>query len=213
MLEKSLPASVELKIFPYEYDVLKEQKKNETIFSMYDVLGIIGTSDPEIADIPYLSLEELISGDENQLLSEWLSTCLTPLENATFNTNVIRNFSLEKVIDSVTILDTEKVMGEIEIFMRELEVNSGVVISNAKKLALYVHVSCLIERLIRNIPIDTYAGYETLYQCQKPALVAIKNAFSVIENDYSVKIPDSEIAYIYDIVYQKVDNTPIDEDF
>lgn len=213
LLEKSLPASVELKIFPYEYDVLKEQKKNETIFSMYDVLGIIGTSDPEIADIPYLSLEELISGDENQLLSEWLSTCLTPLENATFNTNVIRNFSLEKVIDSVTILDTEKVMGEIEIFMRELEANSGVVISNAKKLALYVHVSCLIERLIRNIPIDTYAGYETLYQCQKPALVAIKNAFSVIENDYSVKIPDSEIAYIYDIVYQKVDNTPIDEDF
>lgn len=213
LLEKSLPASVELKIFPYEYDVLKEQKKNETIFSMYDVLGIIGTSDPEIADIPYLSLEELISGDENQLLSEWLSTCLTPLENATFNTNVIRNFSLEKVIDSVTILDTEKVMGEIEIFMRELEANSGVVISNAKKLALYVHVSCLIERLIRNIPIDTYAGYETLYQCQKLALVAIKNAFSVIENDYSVKIPDSEIAYIYDIVYQKVDNTPIDEDF
>ena len=54
---------------------------------------------------------------------------------------------------------------------------------------------------------------KTLYQCQKLALVAIKNAFSVIENDYSVKIPDSEIAYIYDIVYQKVDNTPIDEDF
>lgn len=213
LLEKSLPATVELKIFPYEYDVLKEQKKNETIFSMYDVLGIIGTSDPEIADIPYLSLEELISGDENQLLSEWLSTCLSPLENATFNTNVIRNFSLEKVIDSVTILDTEKVMGEIEIFMRELEANSGLVISNAKKLALYVHVSCLIERLIRNIPIDTYAGYELLYQCQKTALVAIKNAFSVIENDYSVKIPDSEIAYIYDIVYQNTDNMPIDEDF
>lgn len=74
-------------------------------------------------------------------------------------------------------------------------------------------VSSSLERLIRNIPIDTYAGYELLYQCQKTALVAIKNAFSVIENDYSVKIPDSEIAYIYDIVYQNTDNMPIDEDF
>lgn len=213
LLEKSLPASVSLKIFPYEYDVLKEQKQNETIFSMYDVLGIIGTADPMIQGVPYLSLEELISGDENQLLSEWLSACLTPAENAAFNTNVIRNFSLEKVIDSVTILDTEKVMREIEVFMRELEAYSGLIITNAKKLALYVHVSCLIERLIRNIPIDNYAGYEDLYQCQKQALIQIKKAFSVIESDYSVEIPDSEIAYIYDIVYQNVDNILKDEEF
>lgn len=213
MLEKSLPSSCDLRILPYEYQVLTEQKREETVFSIYDVLGIIGTDDPQIEGVPYLSLEELISGDENQKLSEWLRPVMTEQENQSFNTNVIRNFSLEKVIDSVTILDTDKVMKEIELFMRDLELETGQQLSNGKKLALYVHVSCLIERLIRNVPIDSYQGYQELVQCQRNSLNNIRQAFSVIEADYSVKIPDSEIAYIYDIVFRNVDKSMVEEDF
>ncbi|GCF94110.1 transcription antiterminator BglG [Enterococcus florum] len=213
LLEKSLPSTSSLKILPYEYSLLKEKKETETIFSMYEVLGVIGTADPEIPTVPYLSLEELISGDEEQTLARWLDKALTPEENAVFNSNIIRNFSLEKVIDSVTILDTDKVMGEIELFMRELESLAKLTISNAKKLALYVHVSCLIERLIRNVAIDSYQGYEELYQCQKEVLQQIETAFSVIEKVYSVKIPESEIAYIYDIVFKTTDTTAEIEDF
>lgn len=189
------------------------KKVDETIFSIYDVLGIIGTDDPQIESVPYLSLEELISGDEQQVLTDWLSQVMTVEENQIFNTNVIRNFSLEKVIDSVTILDTDKVMSEIDLFMRDLELAGRIQLSNAKKLALYVHVSCLIERLIRNVPIETYEGYSDLYQCQKILLEDIKQAFSVIERDYSVIIPDYEIAYIYDIVYRNADTSMNDEEF
>ena len=213
LLEKSLPATTELKILPYEYRVLAENKENEPVFSMYDVLGIIGTDDPKIVDIPYLSLEELISGDEKQELYEWLRPVMNEVDNQTFNANVIRNFSLEKVIDSVTILDTDKVMKEIELFMRDLELEAGCRLTNAKKVALYVHVSCLIERLIRNVPIDSYQSYDETHQCQKDKLNAISKAFSVIEQDYSVKVPDSEIFYIYDIVYRNTDSSMIEEDF
>ena len=92
LLEKSLPSTCELKILPYEYRVLEEKKLDETVFSIYDVLGIIGTDDPKIAEVPYLSLEELISGDEQQILTEWLAPVMTVEENHIFNTNVIRNF-------------------------------------------------------------------------------------------------------------------------
>lgn len=177
------------------------------------MLGIIGTDDPQIPKMPYLSLEELISGDEQQILTEWLTSVMTEEENQIFNTNVIRNFSLEKVIDSVTILDTDKVMSEIDLFMRDLELAGRIQLSNAKKLALYVHVSCLIERLIRNVPIETYEGYAELYQCQKELLEIIKQAFSVIERDYSVTIPDSELAYIFDIIHEKSDTSMKDEEF
>ena len=57
LLEKSLPSTCELKILPYEYRILEEKKLDETVFSIYDVLGIIGTDDPKIAEVPYLSLE------------------------------------------------------------------------------------------------------------------------------------------------------------
>lgn len=213
LLEKSLPSTCELKILPYEYRVLEEKKLDETVFSVYEVLGIIGTDDPHIPKMPYLSLEELISGDEQQILTEWLTSVMTEEENQIFNTNVIRNFSLEKVIDSVTILDTDKVMREIDLFMRDLELAGRIQLSNAKKLALYVHVSCLIERLIRNVPIETYEGYAELYQCQKELLEIIKQAFSVIERDYSVTIPDSELAYIFDIIHEKSDTSMKDEEF
>ncbi|MBP2098054.1 sigma-54 dependent transcriptional regulator of gfr operon [Enterococcus rivorum] len=213
LLEKSLPSECELTILPYEYANLYNQKEIETIFSMYDILGVIGTANPEIDGLPYLSLEELIAGDEKQSIANWLTGSLSINENKIFNTNIIRNFSLEKVIDSVTILDTEKVMREIELFMRNLEVEAQITIGNAQKLALFVHVSCLIERLIRNIPIETYVGYEDLAKCQRKLLNNIKRAFSVIENDYSVKIPDSEIAYIYDILYRKPDRVQNDEEF
>ena len=213
LLEKSLPSTCELKILPYEYRILEEKKLDETVFSIYDVLGIIGTDDPKIAEMPYLSLEELISGDEQQVLSEWLAPVMTAEENHIFNTNVIRNFSLEKVIDSVTILDTDKVMSEIDLFMRDLELSGRIQLSNAKKLALYVHVSCLIERLIRNVPIETYEGYDELYQCQKERLKRIKQAFSVIERVYSVTIPDSELAYIFDIVYKNTDTSMNEDEF
>lgn len=213
LLEKSLPSNTELKILPYEYRILATNKAEEPVFSMYEVLGIIGTDDPKIIDIPYLSLEELISGDEKQTLYDWLRPVMSEADNQTFNANVIRNFSLEKVIDSVTILDTDKVMKEIELFMRDLELETDCRLSNAKKVALYVHVSCLIERLIRNVPIDSYEGYDTFTQCQIHELNSISNSFSVIEKDYSVKVPDSEIAYIYDIVYRNTDKSMIEEDF
>lgn len=213
LLEKSLPNSSTLKIIPYEFRLLMDKKEMETVFALYDVLGIIGTDNPEIEGVPYVSLEELISGDEEKKLAQWLTSAMTVEEQQTFNENVIRNFSLEKVIDSVTILDTEKVMKEIDIFMRELQIRLDFELSNAKKLALYVHVSCLIERLIRNIPIETYQRDGQGPQCQEFQFEKIKKAFSVIESVYSVEIPKSEIAYIYDIVFRNVERSTTDEDF
>lgn len=213
LLEKSLPTACQLKIIPYEYQQLKDKKNSDPLFSIYEVVGMIGATDPDITNIDYLSLEDLISGEKMSVLAEWLDTTMNASEKEIFNQRIIRNFSLEKVLDSVTILDTEKVMGEIDHFMRELEVQLNRSISNPKKLALYVHVSCLIERLIRQMPIETYQGLEKWKQCQKEGLSAIKSAFSVIEEHYSVMIPNSEIAYIYDILSEDTEFLSIEEEF
>ncbi|GIP62787.1 transcription antiterminator BglG [Virgibacillus pantothenticus] len=213
LLEKSLPINSPLKVLPFDYQTLHEQKEKETVFSLYEVVGIVGTANPMIQDIPYLSLEELISGKGAQHLREWLMKDLDDEKAEQFNNRLIRNFSLDKVIDSVTILDTDKVMAEIELFMRILEELTEQKIKNERKLALYVHVSCLIERLIRNVPIETYSGDDTDEKCRKEQLARIKEAFSVIEEDYSVKIPNSELKYIHDILFQKLDLTMIKEEF
>ena len=61
-------------------------------------------------------------------------------------------------------------------------------------------MSCLIERLIRQMPIETYQGLEKWEQCQKRRVHLLLNLrLGVIEEHYSVMIPHSEIAYICDI--------------
>lgn len=47
----------------------------------------------------------------------------------------------------------------------------------------------------------------------KEGLSAIKSAFSVIEEHYSVMIPNSEIAYIYDILSEDTEFLSIEEEF
>ena len=39
---------------------------------MYDVIGVIGTMNPQIEVTPYLSIESLISGEQMDQLTEWL---------------------------------------------------------------------------------------------------------------------------------------------
>lgn len=210
LLEKSLPDTINIRVLPYDYEFLVRHKDRDSIFSLYDVMGIVGTADPEIDSIPYVSLEELISGNGSPSLSEAMSKLMDEEQLRAFNEKLIRNFSLEKVINSVTILDTEKVMTEISLFMKRFEEIMDITIGNDKKLILYVHISCLIERLIRNEPIENYSGVE---QCQEKALEGIKLAFSVIEKDYSVNIPKSEMGYIYDILFQKTDEITDPDDF
>lgn len=213
LLEKSLPSRCKLKIIPLEYNLLSQKKKNLEVFSRFNVLGIIGTANPNVVEIPYLSLENVISGYESSTLSKWLETILSDQEIHVFNENMVRNFSIEKVIESVTILDSEKVMQVIESFIQNLEMSFNEKLLNSKKIALYVHVSCLIERLIRNTPIESYTNVDELVQCHKKEMNLIKIAFSVIEKDYSVKISLSELAYIYDILFRKFDPLLINEDF
>ncbi len=89
-------------------------------------------------------------------------------------------------------------MKSIDVALNRYSEVSGKQLNNRTRMALYVHVSCLIERLIRNEPITTY-DWEPNYDTK--LVDDLKQAFSVIEAQYSVQIPKAELGYIYDIVH------------
>lgn len=116
------------------------------------------------------------------------------------NNNLVRNLSLESIVSSVTILDSNKILENVEMCLNELELLIGRRIPNDKKVTLYIHISCLIERLIRKVPIENYNNLDTFVQCQENMINNIKKAFSGIEETYNVKINVEEIGYVYDII-------------
>lgn len=200
LLENSIPQDQELKIIAHDYNRLEESGYTDAIFQLYDVLAIVGTADPRINEVDYISIEDLISGQEEGKLRKIFKSVIGNDQIEVINNNLLRNFSLERVIDSITILDTEKIITHVEEFLNRLEMLINQKITNDKKVGLYVHTSCLVERLIRQEPIKTYPNINEFMKCHKNTIKIIKEAFSVIESIYSVEINIAEIGYIYDYI-------------
>lgn len=209
LLESSIPRDLSIRVMAYDYERLKEVGTSEAVFQIYNVLAIVGTTDPGLQNVPYLSLEDIISGQGETKMRKIFLSIMKEERIKEINDNLIRNCSLERVIESITILDSEKILSHAEEFINRLEVRLNKRLSNDKKVALYVHVSCLVERLIRQAPIESYFNLEEFEQCQKEMIKHIKEAFSVIEDIYNVKITTSEIGYIYDYL---VDGSSLKEE-
>jgi sigma-54 dependent transcriptional regulator, gfr operon transcriptional activator len=203
LIEDSIPESLGIKVIVHDFERLKNSETKEALLQLYNILTIIGTENPEAEGISFISLEDLISGKGEGKLERVFKTILPNDMIQTINNNMVRNFSLKRVIESLTILDTDKILGQIEKFFEQLEVLMNKRLTNDKKLALYVHLSCLVERLIRQAPIETYPDLKNFEELHKSSIDMIKRAASIIEDVYNVKINIAEIGYIYNILTAK----------
>ena len=202
LLERCMPSSSKIKIIPYDYQALKDPHKVKVVNKMYDVIGIVGTENPEIPGLDFIHLEKILSDKGTAKLQKWLTKSFTVPEIKLIMNNLVKNFSLERTINMVTILDAPKVIENITIFLQELERRFSISLSNQKKFTLYVHISYLIERLIRKEKNDLDPEYAKTYAHKYTTdLKIIKAAFSVIIDNYNVKIPVSELIYIDQIIF------------
>uniref|UniRef100_UPI00296EA089 PRD domain-containing protein n=1 Tax=Enterobacter sp. TaxID=42895 RepID=UPI00296EA089 len=211
LLKASIPHELGIEVVAYEYDTLAENKLREPIFSRFDVLALVGTLDPGIPDVPWISLDTLISGQGKETLMTLFGALISPADVIQINERIVKNFSLRRVIESVTILDTSKVINQVEQFLTRYQHLTAMAVANDRKVALYIHVSCLIERLIRQAAIHNYAGHRA--QCQRQHLPALREAFSVIESSYSVQIPEAELFYIHDLLHLQTEFLQYDQEF
>lgn len=202
LLERCMPSSSKIKIIPYDYQALKDPHKVKVVNKMYDVIGIVGTENPEIPGLDFIHLEKILSDKGTAKLQKWLTKSFTVPEIKLIMNNLVKNFSLERTINMVTILDAPKVIENITIFLQELERRFSISLSNQKKFTLYVHISYLIERLIRKEKNDLDPEYAKTYAHKYATdLKIIEAAFSVIIDNYNVKIPVSELIYIDQIIF------------
>lgn len=150
LLYDCLEGMVDIEIIPTEFRELKEEGISPALTSKYDLLAIIGTDDPEVLKGNFVYLETIISGDGSNKIAEIFQGILAEEDIAEINNRLVKNFSLIRVIESLTILDTKKIMELIEECIQQLEIRLSLKLSNARKVAMYVHVSCMVERLIRH---------------------------------------------------------------
>ncbi|WP_156321857.1 sigma 54-interacting transcriptional regulator [Lacticaseibacillus thailandensis] len=199
LLDSSFAEKIDVVVNAYEYSLVSDPNQMAAIKRTYNVLAIVGTVDPHAEGITFIPLEKLILGENSEALLHDLGVVADKHEVEDIVTTILHNFTIERVLNSLTILDATAVMDAIDVVMSRFVELSGQVLGNPQRMALYVHISCMVERLIRNEPITTYdwkhANIDTnIFQ-------EIKSALSVLEAKYSVTVPKAEVAYIYDIIH------------
>lgn len=196
----SFPKNVNVNIIPYEYFNIIKEKKDEKVFKQYNIISIIGSFNPNIDGIPFIAVEDIIAGKSKNKINDILSKYLTEEELDKFNQNILKNFSLQNVLERITILNVKKVLDDVGIALDKLQKTLNIKLQNKTIIALYVHISYLIERLVKKNPIKTHNGLDKFMGEQIEFIKIVKESFSVVEKHYSVEIPVSEIAYIHDFV-------------
>lgn len=200
LLTESLAGDLDVKVIAHDFDRLKENGLNEAPLQIYEVLAIVGTANPEIPGMNFISLEDIISGKGESDVFRIFDKVAEPEIIHQVNDKIIMNFSLNRVIDSLTILDTEKIIQEVNKGIIRLENQMKKKLLNDKKIALFVHVSCMIERLIRQAPITEYPNQKEFEREHTIEIDMIKSSFSVLEETYSVQMTIPEIGYIFNII-------------
>ena len=202
LLLDSLPKKVNVEIISYSFEDLYENKENSQLFEQYEVKYIVGTVNPKVDGYDFIPIEELVGKQNLDKIKMLFDKELNASELEAFGHNILRNFSLQNLVEYLTILNPEKVISNTEVVIQEIKRNIMPDLDSRKIVGLYIHISCLIERLLTDRVIGTLDNIDEFVQDNQEFIRKMKRSFMNLENNYTVEIPVSEIAYIYDYIYK-----------
>lgn len=194
VFKSSLPKPVNIHFLASDCD-------DFSVFPNYHVLFITGALKTAPKGIPYIPLEDIVSSASGDYLDVCLKKHLEPEELRQLNANLLKNFSLENVMQSLTILNPNRLMdtieGTLQQFQRELKMPFG----SKVLFGLYIHISCLVERLVTKSPVITHGDLENFKTDHAGFIQCVSVSFKNLCSHYNIQIPISEIAYLYDYIY------------
>ena len=195
----SLPVGVTLKVLTYDYATLIKQQVTDDALSPYKIVCILGTLNPHIKNIPFIAIEDLILNDSHHVIESVFKNLLSYEQMDEFEKNVLKNFSLSNVMNNLTILNPNKLLEHVSKGIEELQKILNMKFKNQTCFGLYVHICCLIERLVTRQAITSF-GDEDFEKNNQEFIIALKTAMKDVEKFYNVEIPVEEIEYIYEYV-------------
>lgn len=193
----SLPKAVDISFLPYDYNRLSQNLDQDEVFERYNVLFVSGTLPLKLKNTPFVSLEKIIAFKDIEKVNRIFSPYFTTDELEQFNQCLLKNFSLENVMNYLTILNADKLLNFIEEALKQLENLLEIRLSNINMVGMYIHISCLVERLVTKSAVERPENPPVLTDEQKRFVRLFQESFSKLAVHYNVEIPLNEMLYIY----------------
>lgn len=202
LIEISMPKNKDILILPYDIGSIQNMKFGKKRMDKYNIISVVGTKNPHIDSCPFISIEELIYHQNTDRIAQLFQMKITKEEIEEFKKRITRNFSYQQITGLLEVIQPEKIIRDVDFIVDFLRKELRIVFSSGTTLLLYIHISCLVERLIMNKYLDKYENLEKFEEENKDFIKIVKKAFEHIELTYNVVIPISEIAYINDCLYK-----------
>lgn len=154
------------------------------------LVAVIGSIDPELPGIPFISLEELIMGQGRKRLEELLRIS-TPGEME------LQPEELESLLKQyLRFLDASKMLSLCSKVLNSLEAKLGERLLPHQLINLTVHLSCLAERLLAGEQNFFWPGEERIKRSYPREWGAVKEALTLLEGSLDLTVPSAEIAFV-----------------
>lgn len=196
----SLPEDSDIRVMTYDYNTLQQEGMTSPVFEENQVISIVGTLKPEEITVPFVALEDLILQENTNRFDDSLRPYMEAEEMRVFKKNIVKNFSLSNIMNSLTILNPAKLLEHVADAIDRLQNRLGVSLGNNTCFGLYVHVSCLIERLVMNRGIEVYGNADAFRLEQQDFIQAVDDSFADVQKFYGIRIPVEETGYMYDYI-------------
>jgi len=200
LFKSSLSNTIEIKFLEYDYQALLSNGIHDTLFKTYDVILMIKPIALNISDVNSVSLEDIISFKDIKKVNDALSNDLNDEEIEIFNQQLLKNFSLESVMENLTILNASKLLDHVSETIQLLQNLMGSKFQSKTIIGIYIHTCLLIERLVTKNAIVTYDGIDDFEKEQQVFINQVNQSFKRLLRHYNVKMPISEIAYLYNYI-------------
>jgi len=176
---------------------LKELKEViDEVSKKSNIISLVGISNPNMG-IPFVSIEELIDGDGEEILKNIIKGKSIKVTNKHEKHVVLKKLCKQTLIEFITFLNPEKIYSLLEDFVISLENSLNINYPNPAKLRIMIHLACALERMLLNNGL-TY-DYSTS-KFDKKVLEALMKTKPIFESTLSITLTDDELYYMVDIV-------------
>lgn len=195
----SLPRTLDLAVKCCDYDTFTDLCKTGEL-DRYNVLFAAATMPVQNENFPVIPIEDIITFNSFSKMRECFNGYLTSDEFEMFRKNLLNVFSLQNVVEALTILNADKVLTQVDAMLDELQILMKRKFMEKTIVGLNIHICCLIERLVKKEEISTHLALDRFEEEHEDFVKMVRKSFSQIEKQYNIELVLSEIAYIYDYI-------------
>lgn len=196
----NLPKTVDMEYLCIEHSNITDSEYMDELHEEYNILFVTGTCSSSSCPTNFVSIEEVIV--DIDMIKGYLSKYLSIDDVDKFSQNLIHSFSLENVVDSLSILDAKKLLGFVEEAVTQIQIDLDHKFFGSTIIGLYIHICCMVERLVTKEPIQNRDGLENFEQEEAEFIKIVRHAFERTCNNYGIEILISEISYLYDYIHE-----------